>query len=279
MRWKTLTALAFGTAMVCGATAGPVAADPGPHMVRDNTLHDGYPNPPQETDNGWYREDTQVGGGVTLTSNFGAPSGFGGGALALTTNDQSSAKAQLNTRDDVYGEPLFQFTNFLYQTWHSATGSTTFPDADASYQVRVDIDGNLSTTGDQTNLVYEPYWNDIEGPAPQHPEGIKADTWQSWDATRGDWWSSKQIGSPPPTNPMDPPVVDPNCGLFHVEPGGGGPPFTQPSAVAAGCPKAKVVFVGVSVGSYNPSYVVAVDDLQFTRGADVYSFNFEPGTK
>ena len=280
-RWKVLFGASFGMAMFFGASVGPAGADPGTHHVRDYSLRDGFPSPPSASDSLWYREDTRVGGGVTLTKNFGAPAGFGTGALALTTNDQNSAKAQLITRDDIYGASLATISNLGYSTWHSSTGSTTFTDANASYQLRIDLDGqnlNDPNSTDQTNLVYEPYWNDVEGSSPQHPEGILADTWQDWDATAGDWWSSKQIGNPA-ADPLDPSTIDPNCGFFHIEPGAGGPPFTRPSEVGLNCPAAKVVAVGVNVGSFNPNYVVAVDGLHFDIATDSYSFDFEPGTK
>jgi hypothetical protein len=269
------TGTAFAVGMFFGASVGPAGADPGTHRVLEPTLHDGFPSSPSATDTGWYREDTRVGGGVTLTKNFGAPPGLGDGSLALTTNDQNSAKAQLITRHEIYGASLADVSNLGYSTWHSATGSTTFTDANASYQLRIDLDGqnlNDPNTTDQTNLVYEPYWNDVEGTSPQHPEGIQPDTWQDWDATGGDWWSSKQIGNADASD-------TPPCGTFHIEPGAGGPPFTRPSEVAANCPDAKVVAVGVNVGSFNPSYVVAVDGLHFNIGADNFAFDFGPGPK
>lgn len=276
-RWKMAVGSAFAFMVVVGATVGPASADAGTHRVFEPILHDGYPSTPSATDSGWYRQDTRVGGGVTLTNDFGSPDGPNGGSLALTTNDQNSAKAQLNTNDDVLGISLGLVSNIGYSTWHSSAMSG-FSDADASYQLRVDLDGDLSTTGDQTNLVYEPYYNDVEGPSPQHPEGIVPDAWQSWDATGGNWWSSKQIGNPA-ADPMVPSTRDPNCGFFHIEPGAGGPPFTQPSAVAANCASARVVQIGVNAGSFNPNYIVAVDDLHLNIGAANYNWDFGPGAK
>jgi len=211
-------------------------------------MHDGYAANPSATDVGWYREDTRVGGGVTLTTNFGGAPSFGGGSLALTTNNQNSAKAQLFTSDDVRGKDLITIGATSYSTYHSSLTGTV--NDDPSYQLRIDLDGDLSTTSDQTNLVYEPYWNDTEtgigGGMPQHPEGLTDDTWQQWNTTNGTWWSSKQIGNANGSSGAP-------CGSFHIEPGAGGPPFTTPGQVGTGCPGAKVVKIGLNVGSSNPT--------------------------
>jgi hypothetical protein len=242
-----VTALAVGPAL-------PASAATTTRGVVDSQLRHGYPSSPSASDGNWYMEDTRVGGGVTIANNFGgAP---GSKALVLTTNDTNAAKAQLFTYQDVRGVPLGDVTDLSYSTYQSSTQSG-IADADPAYQLRVDVDGDLSTTSDQTNLVYEPYWND-NGADESQP--LTADVWQSWDATEGNWWSSKQI----------------TCGDFSVAPGAGGPPFTTPAAVAAGCPGALVAAIGVNVGSFNPNYIVAADGIHFqTANIDV-TWDFGP---
>lgn len=272
---KVFVAGAFASAMFISVSAGPAGADPGTHKVFDQVVHDGYPSSPDPRDAGWYRQDTRTGGTVGLSNEFGAPAGFGNGSLKLTTDGTDAAKAQLITYDDVYGAPLVQVNSVDYYTYQSApvdaTGAVTPPAGEASYQLRIDLDGDLSTTADQTNLVYEPYWNDTQGPSPQQP--IAPNGWQHWDATDGQWWSSQQIGDPNGAPSLECPTG------FHIEPGGGGQPFTKPSDVALNCPLAKVVSIGVNVGSYNPNYTVAVDGVHLNLGMDSYLFNFEPGSK
>ena len=138
------------------------------------------------------------------------------------------------TSSHVRGTLLATVTGLDYWTYNSSTTSPAI--ADASYQLVIDPDGDPNTANN-TTLVYEPY-NQNTTPV--------QDTWEHWDATNGNWWSSKQI----------------TCGAFSVAPGAGGPPFTTPGTVGANCPGATVLEVGVDVGSYNPDYTVAVDGLR-----------------
>jgi hypothetical protein len=264
-KWAKLCAGAVcATSIVLGPTVWPAMADPGTHRVLETNMRDGAPPSPDPSDANWYREDTRVGGGVTLTTNFGAPTGLGSGSVAFTTNSQNSAKAQLIGYDDVNGLPLSDVTGLDYWTYHSSVTDDQggIDTAEPSYQLRIDPDGDPSTDN-TTNLVYEPYFNDepTDGPSPQQP--IAPNTWQHWDATDGLWWSSKQI----------------TCGAFSVAPGGGGAPFTQPSEVATNCTGAKVVAIGLNIGSTNPNYIVAADGLQLTTSSASYLFDFGPGPK
>jgi hypothetical protein len=249
-------ALAIGPAWPAGATDST-------HGVIDSTIRHGYPSNPSSSDNLWYLEDTRVGGSVVITSDFGGPTGFGSKSLGLATNNQNSAKAQAFTYQDVRGLALGAVTGLSYYTYQSSLTRTT--EDGPAFQLRVDTDGNLSTIGDQTNLVYEPYWNDVEGPDPQQP--LAPNTWQFWDATAGDWWSSQAIncsgGTPTP---------------FTVPAGAGGGPgtFTTPAAVANGCPGALVAAIGVNVGSFNPSFIVAADGIRLQTATDSYTWDFGP---
>ena len=253
---KVLAAAVIAGAIVLGPGL-PVFADTTTLGVSDLVIHDGYAPTPSATDSIWYREDTRPGGSVFSTRTFGAPTGLGDGALVLSTIGDNNAKAQLLTSYGVRGTALADVTALSYWTYQSLlTGSIA--DAGPSFQLRVDVDGDLNTTADVTNLVYEPYWNDTEGPSPQHP--LAPNTWQFWDTTGGQWWTSKQI----------------TCGAFSVAPGAGGPPVTSPSAVATNCAGAKVLEIGVNVGSYNPNYLVAVDGIHFHAGAVDQTWNFGP---
>ncbi len=253
---KVLVCAAIASAVVLGPGL-PAFAETATLAASDTVIHDGYAANPSASDYLWYREDTRPGGNVFSSKTFGAPAGLGDGSLLLGTTADNAAKAQLMTSKIARGTALADVTGLSYWTYQSLlTGSIT--DAGPSFQLRVDLDGNLGTTADVTNLVYEPYWNDAEGPDPQQP--LAPNTWQHWDMIGGQWWTSKQI----------------TCGALSVAPGAGGPPFTDPSEVATNCVGAKVVAIGVNVGSYNPNYLVAVDGIHFQSTTDDITWNFGP---
>ena len=56
---------------------------------------------------------------------------------------------------------LLSTVNELSYWTYQCTGTGSATD-NASYQLQVDLDGDLATTTDRTNLVYETYWNDTE---------------------------------------------------------------------------------------------------------------------
>jgi hypothetical protein len=257
---QLLAGAAFATALALGP-AVPAAAATTTHPVSPQNIHGGVPTTPSASDAGWYMEDTRVGGGVTISNRYGgAP---GSNALVLSTNNTNVAKAQLFTYQDVRGVPLADVTGLSYSTYRSSEASG-IADAGPAFQLRVDTDGNLNTDADQTNLVYEPYWND-NGADESQP--LTADIWQSWDATEGNWWSSKAIscsgGTPDP---------------FTVVAGAGGGPgtFTSPQAVADGCPGALVAAIGANVGSFNPNYIVGVDGIHFQTASIDATWDFGP---
>ena len=253
---KVLAAVVIAGAVILGPGL-PAFAETATLAASDAVIRNGYAASPSANDGLWYREDTRPGGSVFNTKTFGAPAGLGDGSLVLSTTSDNVAKAQLMTSRTVRGTNLADVTGLSYWTYQSlALGSIA--EAGPSFQLRVDVDGDLNTTTDVTNLVYEPYWNDTEGPAPQQP--LAPNTWQLWDMTGGQWWTSKQI----------------TCGAFSVAPGAGGPPFTSPSEVATNCAGAKVLQIGVNVGSYNPNYLVAVDGIHFQSTTDDITWNFGP---
>lgn len=257
--WKIALGVGFASALAFGPTVAATAATT-TVRVTQSSLRDGYPSNPSSSDNLWYRMDTRVGGGVTLvkpgdTGNPipAAPSPLEPGSLALTTNNTGTAKAQLlTTGNGVRGTLLANVTGLGYSTYQVSTSPSI---ADASFQLVIDTDGNFNTTGDSTTLVWEPYEN-----TDQH--AVIPDQWQAWDTTGGNWWSSKQITC--------------NGGLFTVAPGAGGPPFTTPAAVAAGCPGAVVAAIGVNVGSNNAGYTVAVDGVHFDTLTSSTTWDFGP---
>jgi hypothetical protein len=277
---KLFAGVGFTAALVLGPAIPAFAASTTDRVVID-TLRDGNPptsdNP--QNDAHWYREDTRVGGGVQLykTGDNGAlpaPGGsLGNGALALTTNSQNSAKAQLMTTQHVYGTPVADITGLDYSTYMDPNSEPQNPLGSKillpSFQLQIDTDGDGDVAcGDTacgfTTLVYEPYQNGTGHSDPQ--PAVATGTWQAWDATNGDWWSSKAIHCTGGT-PEDP---------FDRAAGAGGPPFTRPSQIATECPNAIVLQVGLNMGSFNPNAITAADGLHFATAANDYTWDFGP---
>ena len=187
---------------------------------------------------GWSTADTRPGGTVNFVTDSTAPGNPNVGALQLTTDATTTAKAQYLHNANT---PLSQVTELSYYTKQN---SASFPGGDPSYQVLVDLNG--AATGGFTTFVYEPYENGVVTPG----------VWQQWDVASGQLWSSRSF-------------TDGTC---TVVAGGGGAPFYTLSGLQAMCPDAVVVGFGVNIGSNNPSYNVETDLVNFNGTV----YNFEP---
>jgi hypothetical protein len=185
---------------------------------------------------GWSTADTRPGGAVNYVSDATAP---GGSALQLTTDATTAAKAQYLHDANT---PLSAVSELAYSTKQN---SASFVGGDASYQLLVNLDG---TPGSFTTLVFEPYENGVVTPG----------TWQNWDVDQGQFWSSKSFAS----------------GTCAVVAGAGGPPFYTLAQLQTLCPNAVVVGFGVNVGTFNPSYDVETDLVDFD--GTVYDFQLAP---
>jgi hypothetical protein len=186
---------------------------------------------------GFSTADTRPGGAVAFVSDPTSP--LPTGALQLTTDATNEAKAQYLHATNT---PLSQITELAYQT--KQVGGPAV--ADPSYQLAVDLNG--ATTGGFTTLVYEPYWNGTVTPS----------VWQAWDVDAGQFWSSSSF-------------TEATC---TVTSGAGGPPFYTLAGLQAACPNAVVLGFGVNIGTYNPSYTVEADALNFNT--TVYDFELDP---
>jgi hypothetical protein len=250
---------AFAAALVLGpATPGFAAATT--HRVTNDTMRDGFPPSATADDAHWYRWESTVGGQVSLyktgddidDDGLTAPGdALGNGAAAFTTNGSSSSKAQIVTLQHVYNVNLSTIGAIGYSTLQSP--NNTNPAVVPAIQIQIDTDGTIGGPG-FTTLVYEPANNaDNQGP-------IQSNTWQDWDATAGHWWTTRKI----------------TCGAFELDPGGGGPPFATPAEIAAGCPNAKVLALGLDVGTGPTNTVTAADGLHIDIGADTFTWDFGP---
>lgn len=182
---------------------------------------------------GWTTADTRVGGDVQFVTDSTSP--YPSGALQLTTDSTNAAKAQYMHDANV---PLSDVTDLSYHT-KQVSGPAV---ADPSYQLAVDLNGDAA--GGFTTLVYEPYWNGTVVP----------NAWQQWDVASGKFWSSNTV----------------TCSNGTVTKAPGGPATYTLSDLKTMCPDAVVVGFGVNVGTYNPSYVVNTDGVNFN--GTVYDF-------
>ncbi len=192
---------------------------------------------------GWTTADTRPGGAVNFKTDSSAPGTPHTGALQLTSDATTTAKAQYLHSASTY---LTSVTALSYSTKQNA--GTAFTGGAASYQLPVCLGGVTGTTCNGfTTFVYEPYENGTVSPG----------VWQSWDVAAGQFWSSRTTT---------------DGAACSVVAGGGGAPFYTLAALKAVCPNALVVGYGVNIGSYNPSYNVETDQFNFNNT----TFNFEP---
>jgi hypothetical protein len=253
-RWKVVAGAAVAAAIVLGP-ALPASADVTNDNVDQNRVKDGNPPTENAAENpNWYRESTTLGSTAQVykandpgdfTGATPAPTGLGTGALALTTNHLGTAQAQLFTTQYVAGAPLADLTAIDYWTYQDTDSQSAVALPALNVQV---IAGGAFTT-----LVYEPYLELPGGPS----QPITPETWQQWFASDKRWWSTRPI----------------TCDDFEVGPGPANG-FTSPSEVAAECPGAFILQIGVNIGSGSPNSITAVDGLHITLGADDHTWNF-----
>lgn len=195
---------------------------------------------------GWTNGDVRPGGEVNYVDDSSSP--YPDGALQLKTNATNEAKAQYVRAQTGNLDDISEISYWTKQNSASFTGGS------ASFQLIVDLDGGDLTTGYAT-LVFEPYWQNGGSPddAPVTP-GI----WQEWDVDSGLFWSSKNFSSG-------------NCILTN---GAGGPPFYTLDTLFTTCSDATLLAIGVNVGTYNQSYDINVDGVNFN--GDIYDFEQNP---
>lgn len=188
---------------------------------------------------GWSTADTRPGGTVTFVVDAQSP--YPAGALQLTTDATTTAKAQYLHAANT---PLSSVTTLSYYT-SQVSGP---PVADPSYQLVMCLTGgNFPTCGGFSTLVFEPYQNPQLGP-------IVPNTWQKWDVAAGLFWSTRTVV----------------CSNGTVAGTPGGPATYTLAQIKTMCPNAVVAGFGVNVGTFNPGYVVRTDGFNFN--GTVYDF-------
>jgi hypothetical protein len=193
--------------------------------------------------------DNRPGGTVSFVLDPNAPAGDG--ALQLTTNATTAAKAQYMHASTT---PLARVSKLSY---HTKQVSAPFAGADPAYQLVVCLNG-VTTTGCKPNLaptpassfstlVFEPYQNPQQAP-------VVPKVWQKWNVATGLFWSTRSV----------------KCSNGIIAGSAGGPATYTLPAIKTACPDAVVIAYGVNIGTFNPSYVVRVD--LFTFNGTTYDF-------
>lgn len=249
---KTRTSLAItgasvGIAGLIMAAAMPLSANAAPtQVIVTPTNQQGWSSTAPQA-------DTRTGGTVSFNNDTTAPGSPHNGALLLTTDLTTTAKAQY-MHDTA--TPLSSVTELSYSTKQN---TPIGPIADPSYQLAICATGATASgcnpqatqgTGSSfTTLVYEPY---------QGGQGaIVNNEWQSWDISSGGlFWSTHN-------------VVCSNGTLVGTP---GGPASYTLAQVQSACPDALVFQFGLNIGTNNPGYNVETDLFNFNGT----TYNFEP---
>lgn len=111
---------------------------------------------------------------------------MGNGSAQLSVN---STGREILATARYAGKPLSEIEQLQYSTYR-LVGNDPLA---ISLQLDVDYDLTDTNTAWQGRLVYEPYMSGT----------VSADTWQTWDAKAGNWWSSGAPGNTvcPQSNP------------------------------------------------------------------------------
>lgn len=184
---------------------------------------------------GWSRADTRPGGTVTFVADPTSP--YPAGALQLTTNATTTAKAQ-------YLHPVYLPLRYVREAgyWTKQVSATNPLVADPSYQLVMCLNGGFGTSCNGfTTLVFEPYQNPLQGP-------IVPGAWQHWNVATGHFWSTRTV----------------TCSNGVVAGTPGGPASYTLDMIRTTCPNAIVQGFGVNIGSNNPGYVVRTDGFNFS---------------
>jgi hypothetical protein len=202
----------------------------------------------------WGPLDPRFGGAFEFTEDYEGPPGLEPGSLELTTDGNNASKIDYFTFDHA-GTLLDDVATLSYWTYQPQPPVQAAV-ANASYQVQIDIDGDLNDGMGFTTLVFEPYWNPDQQP-------IVPNVWQEWDVDMGLFWSSRT-------------VTEGSCALVA---GAGGPPLYTLAQVQAMCPDAVVIGIGVNVGTFNPNYTVATDGVRFNDTIYDFEVGLSPETE
>ncbi|HEX6178015.1 MAG TPA: Calx-beta domain-containing protein, partial [Thermoanaerobaculia bacterium] len=179
---------------------------------------------------------------------------LGGGSVELAVGSDGSGAAQLR-HPSMDGTLLADLTQLSYSAYVDQDGSG----GQAPYIIlSVDYDGN-GTTDDL--LFFEPIYqgatfcpSNVQGP-------LVVDTWQTWNATAGCWWSlNNTAGAGPGTN------VKPLSTILAAQPN---------ARLATDTTGAIRIVAGFGAGAWD-NFIGNVDNVSIGSGSTSTVYDFEP---
>jgi hypothetical protein len=164
--------------------------------------------------------DNSIGGANVAFVPGPATPPLGTGSAEFRVGPNGDDAAQL--RNSAYeGTKLSQLTTLSYSTYVQDN-----LDGQAPYIIlNVDLDGDLTTTNDRDLLFFEPVYQSADF-FPTNPQGpVALNTWQTWDALNGGWWSLNGTAGATPGTGVKPLSIIlasfPNASIVNTTSGGG----------------------------------------------------------
>jgi len=189
-------------------------------------------------------ETTQTEGDASIVEDQDAPTGTN--VLALTTIDDVNSRVRYSY--DIANIDLSAFTGFSFDSKQVSAADTV--NGNASFRLVVDLDGDLLTVGDVTDVTFEPYYNIAAHNSLNDASITPAPgAWQNWAATMADgkFWAGGVTT-----------ILGPSEGAG----GAYATNFTAAQLLAA-YPSAKITGISIGMGTYNVDQVIQVDNLIF----------------
>ena len=183
-------------------------------------------------------------GSISFVSGPATPP-LGTGSVKLTVGSNGDSYPHLQ-QTDYTGVSLASLTAFSYSTYVTQFGTG----GQAPY-----IDLKIDYTGDgvaDDTITFEPIY--------QTGATVSLNTWQTWDALHGLWWSDNQGGPPPLFTLASYIAMHPTAKIAGTSSGG--------VLLAAGCG-----------GAAWTNFVGYADNLTIAAGGTSTTYNFEPAAK
>jgi hypothetical protein len=171
---------------------------------------------------------------------------LGEGSLELTTITYDGKQQYLEYAQ--YQAPISTINEMGYSTYkHPDPASVGVV---VSINMEIQTDPFLTNATGYSTLVFEPYRNPQQGP-------VIPDTWQTWNAYLGNWWSTRPIPCAPTRSTTVSWSVIVNCN-----------------------PRAFVLSYGINQGRGNASTTSNVDALKIgLANGNRWTYDFEPGCR
>ena len=256
MRHAKLSGIGMAS-VVAGAMLGCADTATAPPAVRPSLNHAGGATVvvTPATMDGWTATVSGTGQSVTFVTGPGSPP-LGTGSAQLSVGPDGSGAAQLRNTEYA-GLRLDALEALSYATYVQRDGSG----GQAPYLIlQVDYDGNGSV---DDLLFFEPIYQDATFFPSNPQQSLALNTWQTWDALNGGWWSVfGTAGTAPGTGVKsleDFLAVQPNATIVNSANGAGG---------------VRIV-AGFGAGAWD-NFVGNVDDFILGDNGQIDVYDFDP---